>query len=150
MSSPLLKDFAFAISFPIAWAEMDYFQHVNNIFYLRYFENARIAYFEKCGLMDLMRTQGIGPILAETTCRFRKPLTYPDTIHVGARIARYNPERFEHEYTLVSEKLGQIAAYGSGIIVAYDYRRLQKSAFPDSQKAAMEALEGRRFAPFNA
>jgi acyl-CoA thioester hydrolase len=33
------------IEIPIAWGEMDAFQHVNNIFYFRYFESARIAYF---------------------------------------------------------------------------------------------------------
>ena len=31
----------------LVWSDMDAFKHVNNAVYFRFFENARIAYFEK-------------------------------------------------------------------------------------------------------
>jgi acyl-CoA thioester hydrolase len=43
----LLKTFPVIVEIPVAWGEMDALQHVNNVFYFRYFETARIAYFEK-------------------------------------------------------------------------------------------------------
>ena len=46
----LLAHCPVVIEVPVAWGEMDSFQHVNNIVYLRYFESARIAYFERLSL----------------------------------------------------------------------------------------------------
>ena len=43
----LIRAYPVTIEFPIAWGDMDAFQHVNNVMYLRYFESARIAYFGK-------------------------------------------------------------------------------------------------------
>ncbi|MCB0148997.1 MAG: acyl-CoA thioesterase, partial [Caldilineaceae bacterium] len=50
----LLAGYPVVIEIPVAWGEMDAFQHVNNIVYFRYFESGRIAYFERAGMMNLM------------------------------------------------------------------------------------------------
>ncbi len=64
----LLINFPVVIELPLAWGEMDAFQHVNNVAYFRYFESARIAYFSKLDLLMLMNQTGIGPILKSTGC----------------------------------------------------------------------------------
>lgn len=46
----LLADYPVIATFPIAWGDMDAFQHVNNTRYFRYFEDARIAYFEEADI----------------------------------------------------------------------------------------------------
>jgi len=74
----LMDGYPVVIEVPVAWGEMDAFGHVNNIVYFRYFESARLAYFYKLDLIDMMTKTGIGPILASTSCRFKIPLTYPD------------------------------------------------------------------------
>ena len=71
---------------PIAWGDMDAFQHVNNVVYFRHFESARISYFERIKFIEVMKKTGIGPILASTQCRYKIPLTYPDKITVGAKV----------------------------------------------------------------
>ena len=76
----LLRDYPVIIDIPVAWGEMDAFQHLNNVVYFRYFESARIAYFDAIDAMKVMETTGVGPILAETRCRYRIPLTFPDTV----------------------------------------------------------------------
>ena len=58
----LLAGYPVVIEIPVAWGEMDAFQHVNNIVYFRYFESGRIAYFERAGWTTRERTGGIGPI----------------------------------------------------------------------------------------
>jgi len=45
---------------PIAWGDMDAFQHVNNVVYFRHFESARISYFEKINFIEVMNETGIG------------------------------------------------------------------------------------------
>src|SRR5687767_1167703 len=52
------------VEIPVQWGDMDAFGHVNNTVYFRWFESARIAYFEKIGLNERMRRDRKGPILA--------------------------------------------------------------------------------------
>jgi acyl-CoA thioester hydrolase len=44
-----LEGYPVVIYIPVAWGEMDSFQHVNTIVYFRYFESARILYSEMLG-----------------------------------------------------------------------------------------------------
>ena len=130
-----------AIEIPVAWGEMDSFQHVNNIVYLRYFESARVAYFVRLKLIEYMNETGIGPILASIQCRFKIPLTYPDTVSVGTRISKVEDDRFVMEYFLVSHKHQKIAAEGEGVIVSFDYRENVKAPLPAEIKRRIAALE---------
>ena len=141
----LLKDYPVVVSIPVAWGEMDSLQHVNNIIYFRYIEIARLAYFEKVNFMDVAPGEGIGPILAETACKFRKPLTYPDLVWVGVRTVSLEADRFTMSFCLVSQKLGRIAAEGGGVIVSYDYRAKRKAALPEHIRRNIEAIEGKKF-----
>ncbi len=129
------------IEIPVAWGEMDSFQHVNNIVYLRYFESARIAYFEQLKLMEFMNQTGIGPILASVQCKFRIPLTYPDTVSVGTRISKVEQDRFTMEYYVVSQQHQKIAAEGEGIVVSFNYRENKKTPLPEKVKQRIAALE---------
>lgn len=56
----LLKHCPVVIETPVAWGEMDAFRHVNNTAYFRYFESARIAYFERLNLLEYMDLTGVG------------------------------------------------------------------------------------------
>lgn len=142
MSTPL-PDFPVTVELPVAWGEMDSFGHVNNTVFFKYFETARIAYFDRIGYDTLMAEQGLGPILAETSCRFRRPLTYPDRVVVGARVPEVGEDRFVMEYRIWSARWEGAAGKGDGLIVSYDYRKQKRVPLPDSVRAAIEELEGR-------
>jgi acyl-CoA thioester hydrolase len=129
------------VEIPVVWGEMDAFGHVNNIIYFRYFETARIAYFEKLDLLNFMNKTGIGPILASTQCKFRLPLTYPDTVSVGAKIVKMEDDRLTMAYYVLSHKHQKIAAEGDGIIVSYDYHANKKVSIPDEIKKRILQLE---------
>ncbi len=137
----LLESYPVVIEIPIAWGEMDAFQHVNNVAYFRYLESGRIAYFEKLGLMGIMNRSGIGPILASVQCRFKIPLTYPDTISVGVRVSEIGQDRFKMEYAVVSHRLEKVAAVGEGVIVSFNYRKNKKANLPAEVRERIEALE---------
>ena len=120
---------------------MDSFQHVNNIVYLRYFERAHIAYFERLKLMEFMNQTGIGPILGSVQCKFKIPLTYPDTVSVGTRISKVEHDRFVMEFWIVSHKHQKIAAEGEGVIVSFNYQESKKAPLPEEIKRRIAALE---------
>ncbi|MEE2888019.1 MAG: thioesterase family protein [Planctomycetota bacterium] len=136
----LLQDYPVTYQTPVAWGEMDSYHHVNNVVYFRYFESARLAYFDQVGFADLKETSGIGPILASTSCRFRLPLRYPDQVTVGARVTDIGEDRFTMLYRIVSHELQAVAAEGEGMIVTYDYHKSAKARLPDAIRTRLEAL----------
>ncbi len=138
------QEYPVAVELPVVWGEMDAFGHVNNIVFFRYFETARIEYFLRLGLTNYMEETGIGPILAETSCRYIQPLQFPDTVTVYARIDSMSGSGFTMEYLLVSKKAGE-AARGTGRVVIYDYNNNTKTAIPGTIRKAIVELEGHDF-----
>lgn len=133
--------FPVCIEIPIAWGDMDAFQHVNNLTYLRHFESSRIAYFEKIGFLDEMQKKGIGPILASVTCNFKAPMTYPDKVYVGASVTHIASDRFTVSHEIVSADLNKVVANGEDIIVTFDYVNSIKVPVPHHIKEAINQLE---------
>ena len=125
----LLKDYPAVIEIPVAWGEMDVFRHVNNVNYIRYFESSRIKYFELINYFSFI-DQGVGPILASIFCKYKAPVTYPDTLYVGCKTSKISEDRFTSTYAIVSKKLEKITTEGESIIVSYDYKQNKKVPFP--------------------
>ncbi|MCG3119248.1 MAG: hypothetical protein ALAOOOJD_01607 [bacterium] len=140
----LLHDFPVVVEFPVAWGEMDALGHVNNVVYFRYFESARVAYLTQINFIDPAANNGIGSILASTQCDFRKALTYPDTVMIGARVTEISDARFTMEYRAVSQRLQKIAAEGKGVIVSYNYREKRKENLPAAIRENIQAVESGR------
>ncbi len=143
MDQSFLEGYPVVVEIPVAWGEMDAFQHVNNVAYFRYFESARIVYSEKLGLHEHKERTGIGPILGSTSCKYKLPLTYPDTISVGAKTITIEEDRFTMRYVVVSHRHQKIAAEGEGVVVMYDYREGKKTAIPDAILQRLLDLENR-------
>jgi acyl-CoA thioester hydrolase len=137
----LLAGYPVVVELPVVWGEMDSYRHVNNAVYFRYFEAARLDYFRRLGWFEYEQQTGVGPILAATTARFRKPLTYPDTIWVAARVPDLQEDRFTMEYRVVSRKLAAVAAEGTGTIVPYHYARGAKTPVPEELRRRITELE---------
>jgi acyl-CoA thioester hydrolase len=137
----LRAEFPVVVELPVAWVEMDYFRHVNHAVFFTYFEGARIRYLDAIGFRELSETRQIGPILASTQARYRRPVVYPDTVVVGARATEVGEDRFTHEYRLVSRRMGDVAAEGGALLVSYDYAAGRKTPLPAEVRAAIERLE---------
>jgi acyl-CoA thioester hydrolase len=137
----LRAEFPVVVEWPVAWAEMDYFRHVNHARYFTYFESARIRYLDHIGFRELTEARQLGPILASTQARYRRPVTYPDTVVIGTRATEVGEDRFTHEYRLVSRAMGDVAAEGTALLVSYDYAAGRKTPLPDEVRAAIQALE---------
>lgn len=144
MSHPDLAQFPVVVELDVAWGEMDAYDHVNNVVYFRYFENARIAYLDRVGWMASKIQSGLGPIIASTSARYRKPVSYPDHLLVGVRASDVQADRVTFEYRLVSAKWNAVAAEGQALVVSYDYKAGAKVAIPDAIRRAIEELEQRR------
>jgi acyl-CoA thioester hydrolase len=138
----LTREYPVVLSQEIIWGDMDAFGHINNTVYFRYFEDVRIAYFDRVGVQERMKQFGVGPILASTTCNFRLPLDYPDRIHIATRASILSAKKFNMEYVVYSEAHGAVAAEGDGLVVYYDYANEKSCEIPEEIVGAIRKLEG--------
>lgn len=137
-----LSQFKVVIDQAVDWADMDSFKHVNNVVYFRYFENARVEYFRRIGWWDYMDETGIGPIVASTQARFRRPVKYPETLAAGAKVMSLATDRFTIRHVLVSRTTGEMVTEGDAVVVSVDYRNNVKVPLPTEIRRRIEELEG--------
>ncbi len=140
-----IEEFPVIVKRAVSWGQMDAFQHLNNVEYFRFFEDARIAYFEEMEIYDPEAIDvfpQIGPILAGTSCKFLAPVTYPDELAIGAKTSEFGDDRFVVEYAIYSDKADRIVAVGDCLVVAYNYAEGHKVEVPKHWRDAIGAIEG--------
>lgn len=138
-----LSDFPTAISLPVLWGDQDAFGHVNNTLSVRWFESARITYFDHPAVQEALAASKIGWILASVTCNFRRQILYPDTVTVGARVSRIGRSSIVMEHAIFSAAENAIASDGQCVVVAFDYEQQQSIHVPASLRSALGQIEGR-------
>ena len=135
------QNYPVQIELPVQWGDLDAFNHVNNAMYFKYFESVRIAYFEKLGVMGKASKDNVAPILAETGCRFKYPLNFPDTLLVGASVIENHSHGFLMEYAVFSRELERITSIGTGRIVMLNYSSHEKVKVDDELLKNIAHLE---------
>ena len=143
-SHNLLEHFPVIISLPLQWGDQDALSHVNNVIYFRWAETARIDYLTRANAWDGSATVKAGPILAAISCDFRFPLTYPDTIQVGASITALGNSSFKMAHRVVSAGRAIVAADLESTLVWIDYATGKPLTLPAQLRKAIEKLEGKR------
>ena len=138
-----MNTFATKLTLRIDWSEMDLLGHVNNLAILKYAQAARVNYLEGMGLMHSQAAIKIGPILAWTSCQFRKPLFYPGQVTVHSRVDYIKDTSLKMLHEIYNEQ-GEIAAEIEDIIVLYDFSENTKITIPDEFRERIGSLEGPR------
>ena len=137
----LLTDFPVIIEQKVPWGDLDMHGHVNNVWFFRYIENARVAYYEKIQKYEYETQTGTSFVLAATECRFKHPVTYPATIAVGARVSEIRSDRMIMTYRLVNLAEDCISAEATATLVSFDYRKKKKASFPPELRRRIEKLQ---------
>lgn len=137
MTHPLFQDKPIVVELDVQWGDMDSYQHVNNVIYFRYFENARLELIRQLDWFKYEEQTGIGPILASTNAKFIRALTYPDRISVSAAILEIKEDRFTVEHQVVSHAQNAVTTVGEGVVVTFDYRQGKKVSMPTELKSRL-------------
>ena len=124
----------------IDWSEIDAFGHVNNLSILKYVQAARVNYLEIIGLMQMQATIKIGPILASTTCQFRKPLFYPGQVTIYTNVDNVKNSSFHVQHQIMNNKK-ELVAEAQDIIVFYDFNKNAKLNISNEIKEKIAELE---------
>ena len=122
---------------PIHWGEMDAFNHLNNVVYYRYAESARIGYLQALGMFD----GNMVTVLAQSSCQYLHPVTYPDTLLLGVRCQRLGTTSIVIEYRYYSTVQAAIVATADAVIVRLDSDGKDKLPWTTEERERLLALE---------
>lgn len=136
--------FVVSIEIPVAWGEQDAFGHLNNVVYFRYFESARMHYLERIGVLRSHNEQGLGVILASTTCNFKKPVEWPAKLTLRCGCTAVGNTSFTMAYE-ITDAQGVVVAAGTSVQVMYDYKQQVKARIPDAIRSAIASVQGGSF-----
>jgi acyl-CoA thioester hydrolase len=117
----------------VRWGDLDALGHVNAAKYFTYFEQARAEWMRAHGLS--IRTDQ-GPVLASTSCAFKRPLFYPDEIRVEISAELPRRSSLVTRYRVYNGE-GTLCAEGEGMVVWFDFERNRPIAFPDDLLGAL-------------
>ncbi len=101
----------------VAWGDMDAFAHVNHTVYLRWFETARIAWFELVELPQQGHAGGLGPILKTASAVYEAQVKYPDSVIVRVRAEAPGRTSVKLVYEVESAAHGGVVARGDSVVV---------------------------------
>ena len=84
---------------PMRWGDMDVLGHMNNVAYFRYFEQARISWFDSVGIH--FRAGAQAPVLGTISCKFIKAAVYPVTFSVSTYAGQAGRKSFVMLHELI-------------------------------------------------
>ena len=77
----------------------DIYGHINNTVYGEYFDTAVNQTLIEAGVLDMRHGAVIGLVVASHTAFF-KPITFPDRLEIGVRVAHLGRSSVDYEFAL--------------------------------------------------
>lgn len=125
----------------VAWGDMDAFAHVNHTVYLRWFETARIQWFELVELPQGGPAGTLGPILKTASAVYEAQVKYPDTVVVRVRAEPPGRTSVKLVYEVESTAHGGVVARGDSVVVMVQDGR--PAPIPDELRARLARRRAR-------
>jgi acyl-CoA thioester hydrolase len=123
------------------WIDNDAYGHINNIVYYAFFDTVVNTWLIERGALDIVKSQVIGYVV-ETACNYFAPLTYPEKVTAGLRVAHVGRTSVRYEIALFAEGTDIAAAQGHFVHVYVDRATQRPVPLPASLQRALEPLRG--------
>ena len=127
------------LAIPTRWMDNDVYGHVNNVTYYSYFDTAVNEHLIRAAALDIEAATEIG-LVAETSCRFHKPLTFPDVVEAGLRVVKLGNSSVRYEIGLFRQGDDEPAASGHFVHVWVDRATRRPTPLPAAVRAALQSL----------
>lgn len=127
------------LAIPTRWLDNDTYGHVNNVAYYAYFDTVVNEHLIRAGGLDIRHAPAIG-IVVETACRFHKPLSFPDVIDAGLRVAAIGRSSVRYEIGLFRQRDDEAAATGRFVHVWVGRASRRPISVPDAIREALAPL----------
>lgn len=123
------------------WIDNDVYAHVNNVVYYAWFDTVVNQYLIETGALDIERSPVIG-LVVETRCNYFSPVSFPDRVHAGLRVARLGASSVRYEVGLFRNDDALAAAQGHFVHVYVDRATRRPAALPEKLREVLAALAG--------
>jgi acyl-CoA thioester hydrolase len=124
---------------PTRWMDNDVYGHVNNVVYYAYFDTVVNQYLIEQGVLDIETSPVIGLVI-ETRCNYFRPVSFPDVVHAGLRVAKLGNSSVRYEIGLFRNDDAEAAAQGHFVHVYVDRASRRPAALPAVMRAALENI----------
>ncbi|WP_275100193.1 acyl-CoA thioesterase [Sedimenticola hydrogenitrophicus] len=128
-------DYRYFYTIPTRWNDNDQFGHLNNVIYYRLYEALIVQYLTEVGL-DWMQDPVI-PYAAESLCRFRRAVSFPDVLDLGLRVIRVGRTSVVYALAMFRQGEDEAAATGHWVHVYVDRQTQQPMPVPEAIREAM-------------
>jgi acyl-CoA thioester hydrolase len=117
----------------VRFGDLDAMRHLNNVVFLRYFETARISYFN--ALLEshdpVNRSgDGFGFIFAACHIDYRSPAYFDEDVDIRLRPSDLGTKSLKLEFEMAVGD--RVIAEGHGVLVGYDYADESTVPLPDA------------------
>mgnify|MGYP002844292863 FL=1 len=139
-TSPQTRDsYPHILPIQTRWADNDIYGHVNNVTYYAYFDTVVNCYLIDNGGLDIQDGTVVG-FAVETTCRFFKPVAYPEKLSAGLRGSKLGNSSVRYEIAIFKDGEDTAAAAGHFVHVFVDRTTDRPTPIPAQIRAALEKL----------
>jgi len=99
---------------------MDAFQHVNNVVYLRYLEEARVDWmFNRAAAAGVSEFENFGTVVASHEIQYKRPLVYrPEPVRVETWVTQLGHAKFTLAYEVRDDET--VYATASSVLVPFN------------------------------
>jgi acyl-CoA thioester hydrolase len=124
---------------PTRWMDNDVYGHVNNVVYYSYFDTVVNQYLIEQGVLEIETSPVIG-LVVETQCRYFAPITFPDLVTAGLRVAKLGNSSVRYEIGLFRNHEDAASAQGHFVHVYVDRAARRPAQLPVPMRAALERI----------
>lgn len=121
------------------WMDNDVYGHVNNVVYYSWFDTAINAWLIEQGVLDIHAGAAIG-LVVESGCHYFAPLSFPQTIEAGIRVAQLGRSSVRYQVGLYAQGEELAAAQGHFVHVYVDRQTRRPVPLPQPLRAALATL----------
>jgi acyl-CoA thioester hydrolase len=121
------------------WMDNDVYGHVNNVVYYSYFDTVVNQYLMEQAALDIERSTVIG-LVVETRCNYFSPITFPDAVQAGLRVAKIGASSVRYEVGLFRDDDALASAQGHFVHVYVDRASRRPTALPEVMRKALAPL----------
>ncbi len=133
------EHFAHLSTIDTRWMDNDAYGHVNNVVYYSFFDTAVNRWLIERDLLDVGASEAIG-LVVETQCRYFAPITFPDMVTAGLRVAHMGRSSVRYELGLFRNDDVHASAAGHFVHVYVDRATRMPTVIPEAIRAALTSL----------
>ena len=139
LARALRTDYRHFLAIPTRWMDNDTYGHVNNVTYYSYFDTVVNEHLIRSGGLDPANDTVVGYVV-ETICRYRKTLSFPETVDAGICVVRLGSSSVTYDIGLFRRDDEEAAATGRFVHVWVDRRTQRPAPLPVRIRTALEPL----------